>query len=71
VQTFSKKLTTCASSSKEGFPSPSHSSSLSSLEDGILDLPLAIRHLCDDREEHDEEWWMLILGGSSSFEESF
>jgi hypothetical protein len=39
---------------KEGFPSPS----LSSLEDVILDLPLAIMHLCDDRKEHDEEWWL-------------
>jgi hypothetical protein len=39
---------------KEGFPSPS----LLSLEDVILDLPLAIMHLCDDRKEHDEEWWL-------------
>jgi hypothetical protein len=42
----------------------------SSLEDGILILPLAIRHLCDDRDERDEDWWLRILGGSSSLEES-
>jgi hypothetical protein len=57
----------CTSSSKEGFPSSSHSSSLG---DGILVLPLAIRHLCDDREERDEERWLHVLGGSSSLEES-
>jgi hypothetical protein len=54
------------SSSKEGFPS----SSLSSLEYGILVLPLAIRHLCDHCEERDEERWLRVLGGSSSLEES-
>jgi hypothetical protein len=43
---------------------------LSSLQDGIFVLPFAIRHLCDDREEHDEEWWLRVLGGSSSLEES-
>jgi hypothetical protein len=34
--------------------------------DGILILPLAIRHLCDDRDDHDEDRWLLVLGGSSS-----
>jgi hypothetical protein len=43
---------------------------LSSLEDGILILPLAIRHLCDDRDERDEDRWLCVLGGSSSLEES-
>jgi hypothetical protein len=58
-----KKLTASASSSKEGFPSPSSSSLLlSSLEDGILILPLAIRHLRDDR---DEDRWLRVHGGSS------
>jgi hypothetical protein len=33
----------------------------------MLILPLAIRHLRDDR---DEDWWLRILGGSSSLEES-
>jgi hypothetical protein len=42
----------------------------SSLEDGILILPLAIRHLCDDRDERDEDRWLRALGGSSSLEES-
>jgi hypothetical protein len=51
----------------EGFPSPSSSLLLSSLEDGILILPLAIRHL---RDERDEDWWLRVLGGSSSLEES-
>jgi hypothetical protein len=47
------------------------SSSLSlSLEDVILVLPLAIRHLCDEREECDEERWPQLLGGSSSLKES-
>jgi hypothetical protein len=46
------------------------SSSLSSLEDGILVVPLAIRYLWDDREEHDEERWLRVLGGSSLLEES-
>jgi hypothetical protein len=47
------------------------SSSLSlSLEDGIVVLPLAIRHLCDEREEHDENQWLQVLGGSSSLKES-
>jgi hypothetical protein len=50
-----KEFNDMTSSSKEGFPSSSHSLSLSSLEDGILVLPLAIRHLCDDCEEGDEE----------------
>ena len=60
-----------ASSSKEGFPSPSSPSLLlSSLKDGILVLPLAIRHLCDHCEERDEERWLRVLGGSSSLEES-
>jgi hypothetical protein len=59
----------CASSSKEAFPPPLQSS-LSSLEDGILDLSLAIRHLCDKREEHDEERSSWLLGGSSSLEKS-
>jgi hypothetical protein len=53
-----------ASSSTEGFPS------LSSLEDGVLILPLAIRHLHDDRDERDEDRWLHVLGGSSSLEES-
>jgi hypothetical protein len=62
VHTSSKKLTASASSSKEGFPSPSPSSLLlSSLEDGILILPLAIRHLRDDRDERDEDRWMRVL----------
>jgi hypothetical protein len=43
---------------------------LSSLEDGILILPLAIRHLRDDRDERDEDRWLRVLGGSSSLEES-
>jgi hypothetical protein len=55
------------SSSTEGFPSSSSSLLLSSLEDGILILPLVIRHLHDDR---DEDRWLRILGGSSSLEES-
>jgi hypothetical protein len=54
----------------EGFPSPSSSLLLSSLEDGILILPLAIRHLCDVRYERDEDRWLRFLGGSSSLEES-
>jgi hypothetical protein len=33
-------------------------------------LPLAISHLCDDREERDEEWWLCDLGCSCSLEES-
>jgi hypothetical protein len=33
-------------------------------------LPLALRHLCDEREEHSEERWLWVFGGSSSFEES-
>jgi hypothetical protein len=57
-----------ASSSKEGFPSPSSSSLLSPLvEDGILILPLVIRHLHDER---DEDRWLHVLGGLSSLEES-
>ena len=36
----------------------------------MLILPLAIRHLCDDRDEHDEDRWLRVLGGSSSLEES-
>jgi hypothetical protein len=51
----------------EGFPSPSSSILLSSLEDGILILPFAIRHLHDDR---DEDRWLRVRGGSSSLEES-
>jgi hypothetical protein len=39
---------------------------LSSLEDGVLSLPLAIRHL---RDEHYEDQWLCVLGGSSSLEE--
>jgi hypothetical protein len=54
----------------EGFLSPSLSLLLSSLEDGILILPLAIRHLCDDRDERDEDRWLCVLGASSSLEES-
>jgi hypothetical protein len=54
----------------EGFPSPSSSLLLSSLEDGILILPLAIRHLHDDRDERDEDRWLRVLGGSSSLKES-
>jgi hypothetical protein len=42
---------------------------LSSLEDGILILPLAIRHLRDDRVERDEDQWLRVLGGSSSLKE--
>jgi hypothetical protein len=38
--------------------------------DGILILPLAIRHLRDDRDDRDEDWWLCVLGGSSSLEES-
>jgi hypothetical protein len=53
-----------------GLSLPSSSLLLSSLEDGILLLPLAIRHLCDDRDECDEDRWLLVLGGSSSLEES-
>jgi hypothetical protein len=52
-------------SSKEGFPAPPSSLLLSSLEDGILILPLAIRHLRDDRDECDEDRWLHVLGGSS------
>jgi hypothetical protein len=59
-----------ASLSTEGFPSPSSSLLLSSLEDEILILPLAIRHLHDDCDEHDEDRWLCVLGGSSSLEES-
>jgi hypothetical protein len=59
-----------ASSSMEGFPSPSSALLLSSLEDEILILQLAIRHLHDYRDERDEDRWLRILGGSSSFEES-
>jgi hypothetical protein len=70
VHTSSKNLTTSASSSKEGFPSSSPSLLLSSLEDGILILPLAIRHLHDDCDERDENRWLRVLGGSSSLEES-
>jgi hypothetical protein len=70
VQTSSKNLMVCASSSKEGFPYSSHSSSLSSLGNEILVLPLAIRHLWDDHEERDEERWLRVIGGSSSLEES-
>jgi hypothetical protein len=62
-----KKLTASASSSKEGFQSPSSSLPLSSLEDGILILPLVVRHL---RDERDEDRWLRVLGGSSSLEES-
>jgi hypothetical protein len=51
----------------EGFPSPSSSLLLSSLEDGMLILPLAIRHL---RDERDKDRWLHVLGGSSSLEES-
>jgi hypothetical protein len=65
-----KKIIASASSSTEGFPSPSSSLLLSSLEDGILILPLAIRHLRDDRDERDEDRWLRVLGGSSSLEES-
>jgi hypothetical protein len=54
----------------EGFPSPSSTLLLSSLEDGILILPLAIRHLHDDRDGCDEDRWLRVLGGSSSLEES-
>jgi hypothetical protein len=36
----------------------------------MLILPLAIRHLCDDRDERDEDQWLRVLGGSSSLEES-
>jgi hypothetical protein len=59
-----------ASSSIEGFPSPSSSLLLSSLEDGMLILPLAIRHLRDERDEPDEDRWLRVLEGSSSLEES-
>jgi hypothetical protein len=58
----------CTSSSIEGLSSSLLS--LSSLEDGIILLPLVIRHLCDDCEERDEECWSRLLGGSSSLEES-
>jgi hypothetical protein len=66
-----KTLTASASSSTEGFPSPSSSLLLSSLEDGILILPLAIRHFSDYRDERDEDQWLCVLGGSSSLKESF
>jgi hypothetical protein len=59
-----------ASSYMEGFPSPSSSLLLSSLEDGILILPLVIRHLRDDRDECDEDRWLRVVGGSYSLEES-
>jgi hypothetical protein len=36
----------------------------------MLILPLAIRHLCDDRDERDEDQWLRVLGSSSSLEES-
>jgi hypothetical protein len=36
----------------------------------MLILPLAIRHLRDDRDERDEDPWLRVLGGSSSLEES-
>jgi hypothetical protein len=45
-------------------------SASSSTEDEILILPLDIRHLSDDRDEHDEDRWLCVLGGSSSLEES-
>jgi hypothetical protein len=35
----------------------------------MLLLPLAIRHLCDERDGHDEGWWLRVLRGSSSLEE--
>jgi hypothetical protein len=54
----------------EGFPSPSSPLLLSSLEDGILILPLSIRHLCDDCDEREDDRWLRVLGGSSSLEES-
>jgi hypothetical protein len=38
--------------------------------DGILVLPLAIRHLRYDYEERDKEKWLRVLGGSSLLEES-
>jgi hypothetical protein len=67
VHTSWKNLIASASSSTEGFPSPSSSLLLSSLEHEILILPLAIRHL---RDECDENLWLRVLGGSSSLEES-
>jgi hypothetical protein len=70
VHTSSKNLTASASSSEESFPSHSSSLLLSSLEDGILILSLAIRHLCDDHDERDEDRWLRVLGGSSLIEES-
>jgi hypothetical protein len=36
----------------------------------LLILHLAIRHLCEDRDERDEDRWLHVLGGSSSLEES-
>jgi hypothetical protein len=54
----------------EGFPSPSSSLLLSSIEDGILIVPLATRHLRDNRDERDEDRCLHILGGSLSLEES-
>jgi hypothetical protein len=66
----SKKIMACTSSSREGLSSSSLLSLPSSLEDGIFVLPLAIRHLCDEREECDEERWSRLLGGSSLLEES-
>jgi hypothetical protein len=65
-----KKFTAFASSSTKGFPSPSSSLLLSSLDDGILILPLAIRHLRDDRDECDEDRWLRVLEGLSLLEES-
>jgi hypothetical protein len=36
----------------------------------MLILPLAIMHLCNDRDERVEDWWLRVLGGSSSLVES-
>jgi hypothetical protein len=36
----------------------------------MLILPLAIRHLRDERDEPDEDRWLRVLEGSSSLEES-
>jgi hypothetical protein len=45
----------------EVLPQPSSSLLLSSLGDGILILPHAIRHLRDDRDERDEDRWLCVL----------
>jgi hypothetical protein len=45
----------------ELLPQPSSSLLLPSLGNGILILPLAIRHLRDDRDERDEDRLLCVL----------